>query len=116
MKKAMIIFGGSRFAEGAFEFARKLNELQPLLLVCNFISEASYTALWLYTDPPLTTEFIPLVDKEIKAMKENIRKFETACRENKIEYRVHADFVDFLLADLKTKTRFTDLLIISSDK
>jgi hypothetical protein len=115
MKKALIIFGGAGFSQGAFEFARRLNELEPLLLVGVFIPQMSYLGLWA-PDPIGGYDFIPLLEEEIKAMKKNSRRFETACRDNKIACRVHATFLNFTMADLKTKTRFSDLLIIGSDK
>jgi hypothetical protein len=32
MKKVILACDGSHFSEGAFEFARRLNELRPILL------------------------------------------------------------------------------------
>ena len=60
--------------------------------------------------------YIPVPDKEDpEALEENIRRFETLCRENSIEYKIHKDYFDFALPELKKETRFADLLIISSE-
>ena len=39
MKKVVIAFDGNHFSEGAFEFVRRLNELQPILLTGVFLSD-----------------------------------------------------------------------------
>jgi hypothetical protein len=115
MKKVLIIFGGAEFSEGAFEFAQKMNEIKPILLVGVFIPQISYVGLWTMA-PMAGAEFIALTDDEMMAVKENIERFKNLCLDNNIAYHVHTDYVDFTLADLKLKTRFSDLLIVSSDK
>ena len=39
MKKIILAFEGTHFSEGAFEFARKLNELRPILLTGVFLPQ-----------------------------------------------------------------------------
>ena len=39
MKKILLAFEGSHFSEGAFEFARKLNELSPVQLTGVFLPQ-----------------------------------------------------------------------------
>jgi hypothetical protein len=48
-------------------------------------------------------------------VQENIKRFGDYCIKNGIEYRVHKDFDDFALPELKKETRFADLLIISGE-
>ena len=40
MKKILIAFDGTHFSDGAFEFARRVNELQPILLTGVFLPQA----------------------------------------------------------------------------
>ena len=115
MKKILIFFSGNEFSEGAFAFARRLNNMQPMLLVGVFIPKMSYSNLWASV-PYAGYEFVPLLEPELNGMKANISRFETECRENSIEYHVHTSVTDYSLPMLKKETRFGDLLIIGSDK
>lgn len=117
MKKILIAFDGTQFSEGAFEFARNLNELQPILLVGAFIPQVSYANLWSYAGAMAGPSFVPLLEAEdTETVHRNIAHFEDLCRKNGIAYKVHKDFYDFALPELKRETRFADLLIISSEK
>ena len=48
MKKVLLVFDGTNFSEGAFEFVRRLNELQPLLVTAVFTPQVDYASLWSY--------------------------------------------------------------------
>lgn len=116
MKRILLAFDGIHFSEGTFEFARQLNDLQPILLVGAFVPQLSYADLWSYADGVAGATYIPTLEEEdLKAVGENIERFEELCRENFINYKVHKDFYDFALPELKKETRFADLLIISSE-
>ncbi|MGZ5133860.1 MAG: universal stress protein [Flavitalea sp.] len=117
MKKILIAFDGTQFSDGAFEFAKKLNELQPILLTGVFIPQVSYANLWSYGSEIAGPLYGPLVmedDKEL--IEKNIIRFQSLCQKNNIVFKVHKDFNDFALPELKKETRFADLLIISSEK
>ena len=116
MKKILLAFDGTRFSMGAFEFARQLNELQQVLVIGAFLPQAQASNLWSYADSMSGPMFIPLAeDANNDLMKENMIKFETLCKKNGMEYRVHEDSFDFALPELKEETRFADLLIIGSE-
>lgn len=117
MKKILIAFDGTQFSEGAFAFARRLNELQPILLVGAFIPQVSYANLWSYAGAMAGPSFVPLLEPEDSdVIQHNIAHFEDLCQNSGIAYKVHKDFYDFALPELKRETRFADLLIISSEK
>lgn len=117
MKKILIAFDGTQFSEGAFEFARRLNELQPILLVGAFIPQVSYANLWSYAGAMAGPSFVPLLEAEDnETVQKNIARFEHLCQRDGIAYKIHKDFYDFALPELKRETRFADLLIISSEK
>ena len=48
MKTIILAFDGVHFSEGAFEFARRLNESQPVLLTGVFLPQAELSNLWSY--------------------------------------------------------------------
>ena len=62
----------------------------------------------------LETEFTVAEDEDA-AVAKNIERFESLCKKNNIEFRVHKGFADFALYELKNETRFADLLIIGSE-
>jgi hypothetical protein len=115
MKKIILAFDGTHFSKGAFEFARKLNDVQPALLVGVFLPQTSLVNTWNYAEAELGS--IPLVDNyENKTINENIDRFEKLCVKNGIEYRVHKDFDDLTLPEMKKESEYADLLILGSEK
>ncbi len=115
MKKIIIAFDGSYFSDGAFEFARKLNELQPVLLTGVFLPQVMLTNLWSYADGIGTPYMLPIDPTEPELLQENIDHFEKLCRGNGIDYRVHRDVYDFGLSELKKESIFADLIILGSE-
>uniref|UniRef100_UPI003978FF57 hypothetical protein n=1 Tax=Salmonella sp. SAL4450 TaxID=3159905 RepID=UPI003978FF57 len=61
MNKVVIAFDGTQFSEGAFELARELNEMQPILLTGVFVPQLNYANLWSYGTAMAGPGFIPLV-------------------------------------------------------
>jgi hypothetical protein len=116
MKKIILAFDGAHFSEGAFEFARKLNECSPILLTGVFLPLLNYSALWSYSATTAAGMVIPMLeDEEAVTIEKNIEQFEKMCQSNNIEFRVHKDFTDFGLPMLKKETKFADLLILGSE-
>ena len=116
MKKILLAFDGNHFSEGAFEFARSLNDIQPILLLGVFIPQVNYANLWSYANAASGPMLIPLMeDEDSEAVHNNIARFEKLCQRNNIEYRIHKDFFDFALPELRKETRFADVAILSSE-
>ncbi len=116
MKKLLLAFEGTRFPENAFEFARKMNEIQPVFLTGIFLPQADYANLWSYTDAISGSIFIPFTEDAGEGnLETNIEMFENLCKKYKIACHVHRDFYDFALPQLKKETRFADLLIFGVD-
>lgn len=117
MKKILIAFDGTRFSDGAFEFARQLNEMQEILLTGVFMPQVSYASLWSYATAMAGPVYVPMTElDETDMLENNIQRFQEQCIRNNITFRVHRDFNDFALPELRKETRFADLLIISSEK
>lgn len=116
MKKILLAFDGGHFSEGAFNFARKMNEISPVLITGVFLPQIDYSALWSYSAGVSAGMVIPMVeDQDAVLIKSNIDRFKSLCEANNIEYRVHNDFSDFALPALKKETRFADVAILGSE-
>lgn len=117
MKKILIAFDGTQFSEGAFEFAKRLNNMQPILLTAVFIPQVTYANLWSYAGGMAGPMYVPMLEQDdIGMLEENIDRFQQLCTRENIGFKVHRDFSGFALPELKRETRFADLLIISSEK
>lgn len=110
-------FDGTHFSQGAFEFARRMNQKSPIFLTGIFLPQINYANIWSYAGTAaMSPMFIPLVeDEDVVAIEKNIARFESLCQKNKIDYKIHRDFTDFALPALTKETRFADLLIIGSE-
>ncbi len=116
MRKILLAFDDKNFSDGAFEFAKKLNEKTPILLTGVFLPHLNYSNLWSYADGVGGPIFVPVLDdSESEEIDRNMQRFEDLCLKNSIEYRVRKDFVDLALPELKKETRFADLLIIGGE-
>ncbi|HEU4574671.1 MAG TPA: hypothetical protein VFS36_06675 [Chitinophagaceae bacterium] len=117
MKKILLVFDGTHFSEGAFAFARELNERNPILLTAAFLPQVDYANLWSFSGGGAAGPiYLPLVEEaDAAVLAKNIARFESLCQKNDIEYRVHKDFYDFALPELKNESRFADLLIVGSE-
>ena len=83
MKKIILISDGRNFSDTAFEFAKCLNKLQPILLTGIFLPQTDYATLWNYTDAMGGVLMIPIpYEEDAEEVKKNIARFETLCKNN----------------------------------
>jgi hypothetical protein len=117
MKKVLLAFDGHNFSKGACEFARMLNENEPILLIGSFLPQIDFANLWSYSGGGLAGPmYVPLLEgDDSEAVQKNIKRFESYCQKNGIEYRVHKDFFDFALPELKKESRFADLILLGGE-
>ena len=118
MKKILLAFDGTNFSEGAFAFVRRLNEIKQVLVTGVFVPQVDYANLWSYAAASSggTGIYVPLVEEEeAEIVAKNIRLFESLCQKNGIKYRVHKEFFNFAMPELKTETRFADLLVLGGE-
>lgn len=116
MKKVLLAFDGAHYSKGAFDLARRLNDVEPVLLIGAFLPHIDFNTSWNYAYGGGTV-YIPLlegVDTDI--VNENIDRFEKDCIHHNLEYRVHRNFSDYALHELKKESRFADLMILGSQK
>jgi len=117
MRKIIIAFDSTNYSDAALRFASRLNEISAITLVGAFVPQTDIANLWAYVGGHNAgSEFIPLVgDDNGEQIKENIKHFENYCIDNGIDYKIHKDYFDFAIPELKKETRFADLLILSSE-
>src|SRR5688572_22369453 len=113
MKKIILAFDGTHFSEGAFEFARELNELQPVLLAGVFLPQTDIANVWSYA--PGNGGSIPLIETDqAELVEQNIERFKDLCKTYDIDCSVHKHPYDFLFPELNRESRYADLLILGS--
>ena len=97
MKKILLAFDGSNFSEGAFEFARRFNDIEPILVTGVFMPQVDFANLWSYAAATAGTGYIPLIEEESgEDVQKNIIHFEDLCQKNGVAYRVHKNFYSFV--------------------
>lgn len=117
MKKIILALDEIHFSEGAFNFARRLNELSPILLTGVFLPQPEYSNLWSYAWGGVNPLVIPFTEEnESEIVQKNVSHFEKLCQRNDIDYRVHKDFFDSAITELEKESCYADLLILSSEK
>jgi hypothetical protein len=117
MRKIILAFDGIHFSDSTFKFAAQLNLNEPILLTGVFLPQASYANLWAYADGTGVPVFVPQLEDDDEALIEkNIEIFQQLCVKEGIEYRVHKDFYDLALPELKKESRFADLMIIAAQQ
>lgn len=116
MKKIIVAFDGHHASRGAFEFARRMNETEPILLIGVFIPQVDFSSDLVYS-PMGTAGFMPFTEKyDPVLVTQEIAEFQETCIRHHIEFRVHNDHSDVAVQELKKETRFADLLILGSEK
>ncbi|HET9744712.1 MAG TPA: hypothetical protein VFP97_03300, partial [Chitinophagaceae bacterium] len=119
MKKILLVFDGTNFSNGAFEFVRRLNEKNKILVIGVFVPQVNYANMWSYAGTAGTVGTpgsIPLIeDDEAEQIGKNIERFQQLCENNHIEFRIHKDYYDFALPELKEETRFADVVVLGSE-
>ncbi|PZR25562.1 MAG: hypothetical protein DI535_17910 [Citrobacter freundii] len=118
MKKVLLAFDGSHFSGAALDFVRRMNEKEPVVLTGAFLPQVDFASLWSMTgaDGPLLASVPLMEDSTSKEVHDNIQRFESYCRQNKIRFNTHSEFFNFAIPELKQESRFADLLIVSSQE
>lgn len=116
MKKVLIAFDGRHFSHDVFDFVNEMNKEQPVLAVGVFLPSADYIELlYSYGGIPAGPLFLPDETKgDDKLLEKNIARFSQLCEEHNIKYKIHRDFTDHVVTQMKNETRFADLLVLNS--
>jgi hypothetical protein len=119
MKKILLVFDGTNFSDGAFEFANHLNRIQPLLVVAAFMPQVDYASIWNYTAAAsvgVGPMYLPVAEEETAAIEKTIEHFKSICISNNNQFRVHKNFSEFSLPLLKKESRFADVVILGGEE
>jgi len=112
MRKILLSFEGTDYSEGAFDFARRMNEGEPVLLTGVFLPQVDVANSWSYAYGGGSV-YIPLIERvDAETVEENISRFKAACARYGIDHRVHTNFSSYALPELQKETRFADLMIL----
>ncbi|MBC9914835.1 hypothetical protein [Chitinophaga varians] len=112
MKKILLAVDDGHFPEGAFRFARKMHELEPITLCGVFLPELDLTANLNYT-----SLFIPLTENYAAiSIEQSVQTFREYCRQYNIHHLVHHDLQEYALKLLRKESLFSDLMLLSSEK
>jgi nucleotide-binding universal stress UspA family protein len=115
MKKIIIPFAGDHFSKGAFLFAKKLDQIKPILLTGAFLPAVDYARFFFFPTAFAAPAYLPLFRHKQQEDENAIDEFTKACERNRIEYRVHHDLYESSIPGLKKEGRFSDLMIIGSE-
>jgi len=110
MKKVLLVTDGESFSEGAFEFARKMNEQIPILLSGVFLPQLEFIH-----NMDDTSAFVPITTFNTSS-KQSIEIFKQQCIRYNIEFNIHNKLSGYALPELSKETRFADLMILGSEK
>lgn len=117
--KILYISDSYNFSRGCLEFARKLNDQKPILLTALFLPQTTFASIWSYasvSNGTGSTGYFPVVPKEEREqIHRDIDLFEKACIKNGIAYRIHDIGMNIGMERLKNESRFSDLILISSE-
>jgi len=118
MRKIILAFDGDNFSEGGFEFARNLNEQDPVLLTGVFLPPLALLNPVSYqmNKNKNVPAYIPVISNEdLHEIEKNVEQFKMLCLSHGIRHHVHRDFDDFPLQELAKETRYADLMITGSE-
>ena len=119
MKKILLVFDSHHFPQALLDFVVELHRLQPLTLTAVFLSPMDFSALWAFpivpgsSGPYIAGQDDISLDEE--KLQEHVKKFETACINNDITFRIHNDTTGLVFEEVKKESRFADLMVISSE-
>jgi len=116
MKKLLAVFDGAHFSDGVFGFARRLNELRPVLLTGVFLPSVDYTDIMVYyLGGMIDPLYRHALDTDREAIAQNINRFRALCAKHGIEYRVHDQIEGSIPEGIKKETRYADVLLLGSE-
>jgi hypothetical protein len=115
MKKIIVAFDRTNFSKGAFDFVKKMNETEPVFLIGLFLPQAAMASKIGVGGNVFTNKESQLIEKEEELVHINVKNFEQLCKQNKIEYRIHVNFEEYAVAELKKETGFANLMVLGSE-
>lgn len=116
MKKVILAIEVNHFPQAAFDFVKKLNEQEAILLTGAFLPQAQLAEFYGYPYGVAGAYLSVLEDAEPSTLAKDIEQFEGFCKINNIKYCIHEDFFDSVTDSLKKESNYADLLILNSQQ
>ena len=113
MLKVSIQFDGGHFSEGAFNFAKQLNEVSNISLTASLLRQSNFVNLW-NPAPLVGIPAAPFQD-EHALEKETKERFEAACKESHMHYSIQNYKHTIGYPALQKQTRFSDVFLVGSE-
>ena len=113
MLKISIQIDAGHFPEGAFQFARQLNEVVPLSLTGSFLMQSDFVNLW-NPGPLIAMPERPFAD-EHELSEESIQRFKSECEGSHLSYHIHSYLHTLGFPELEKQSRFSDALLVGSE-
>jgi len=115
MKKIILACDGKHFPKGAFEFAKELQQTEPILLTGAFLHAINFEEFLPFLFAIQAGPIGKFVEEEKAEYQKSIAYFIESCQRNGIEYRVHEESSNWNINDLVKETRFADIMLMSEE-
>lgn len=115
MNKVVLLSDKEQLPKGAADFACMLHEQNPILLSGIFLPQVDYwNSLYYYSyGMGVPVPYFPSATAEVA--QSAVQEFKTLCERNGIEYRIREKAYENIKEELRTETRFADLLLFSNE-
>lgn len=115
MKKVVLLSDKERLPAGAAEFAAMLNRQKPILLSGVFLPQVDYwNSLYYYSyGMAVPVPYYPSAIADTAELA--IGQFRAMCVDQQIEFRIQEKDYKNIRDELRTETRFADLLLFSNE-
>lgn len=111
MKKVLFALNNRGYSKTAFDFIKRMNEQEPVLVTAIYIPAFIDYLSWI--SPGGEVLYVPRILQEDELLlRSQMEAFKQACEHHNIELRVH-DMIQYSADnDIARETRFADLLVI----
>ena len=114
MKRILLAFDGEHFSQAVFDFAKQLNDVEPVNVVGFFLPALDYAEL-LYSFggvPAGPLYVVEAVAGDETIVKNNIQRLKTLCEEHNVPYTIEVDKSRHIVDAVKDESKFADLLVM----
>ncbi len=116
MRKVVMVLDGKHFSTGAFQFVLEMNETDPILLVGLFVPGIEFTDILYSMGGMVGPLYGPeIYEEEASNLAATKAHFKMLCERHGLEYRVHAGPVGDIVHNIKTESRYADMVVIGSE-
>lgn len=115
MKKIVLAFDGTNFSKSVLQYADALNEDRQALVVGVFVNGLYNYPVPVFYEGMVSMNMVRPDAEEEGLMQKHVDEFESFCREQGIDFRVHKVEEGNVMDELVYETRYADLAIVSGN-